>query len=128
MLLTHPWPIARPFIAGGVHTISLQFPRSLRKDRKYCACSQGFDLRAPENLCFGEQELIHARFSLSRTEPVPFTRAAKMRRESLVLQPLPLLRVVMRLVVMLGFATVSRLCLFRHKEGDARWRPFCIRC
>src|ERR1700680_4269376 len=56
MLLTHPWPIARPFIAGGVHTISLQFPRSLRKDRKYCACSRGFDLRAPENLCFGEQD------------------------------------------------------------------------
>jgi hypothetical protein len=25
MLLTHPWPIARPFIAGGVHTISLRF-------------------------------------------------------------------------------------------------------
>src|ERR1700730_18061165 len=24
MLLTHPWPIARPFIAGGVHTISLE--------------------------------------------------------------------------------------------------------
>ena len=22
MLLTHPWPIAKPFIAGGVHTIS----------------------------------------------------------------------------------------------------------
>src|ERR1700692_3230142 len=71
MLLAHPWPIARPFIAGGVHTISLQFPGSLRKDRKYCACSRGFDLRAPENLCFGEQDLIHARFSLSRTEPVP---------------------------------------------------------
>jgi hypothetical protein len=25
MLLTHPWPIGKPFIAGGVHTISLSF-------------------------------------------------------------------------------------------------------
>jgi hypothetical protein len=30
-----------------------------------------FDLRAPENLIFGHQQLIYARFSLSRIEPVP---------------------------------------------------------
>jgi hypothetical protein len=29
-------------------------------------------LRAPENLSFGRQQLTNARFSLSRTEPVPF--------------------------------------------------------
>jgi len=31
-----------------------------------------FDERAPENLRFGRQQLTNARFSLSRTEPVPF--------------------------------------------------------
>ena len=31
-----------------------------------------FDLRAPEKLTFSSQQLIYARFSLSRTEPVPF--------------------------------------------------------
>jgi len=31
-----------------------------------------FDLREPANLSFGGQQLICARFSLSRTEPVPF--------------------------------------------------------
>jgi hypothetical protein len=29
-------------------------------------------LRAAENLSFGQQQVINARFSLSRTEPVPF--------------------------------------------------------
>jgi len=31
-----------------------------------------FDERAPENLRFGRQQLTNARFSLSRTEPMPF--------------------------------------------------------
>jgi len=31
-----------------------------------------FDFRARENLRFGRQQLIYARFSLSRTDPVPF--------------------------------------------------------
>src|SRR5713226_8872507 len=52
---------------------SPRFSGSLRKNRKYCACSRSlFDLRAPEKLTFGRQLLIYARFSLSRTEPVPF--------------------------------------------------------
>jgi hypothetical protein len=39
---------------------------------KYCACSRVFfDLRAPEKLSFGRQQLIYARFSLLRFEPVP---------------------------------------------------------
>src|ERR1039457_2555351 len=52
---------------------SPQFSRSLRRNRKYCAYSRTlFDLRAPENLSFGRPQVINARFSLSRTEPVPF--------------------------------------------------------
>ena len=44
-----------------------------RKDRKYRACSRTLsDLRAPEKLRFGRRQLIYARFSLSRIEPVPF--------------------------------------------------------
>src|ERR1700730_6632332 len=36
MLLTHPWPIARPFIAGGVHTISLERLWIFRSDQRNC--------------------------------------------------------------------------------------------
>ena len=52
---------------------SPRFPRSLPKTRKYCACSRiFFPKRGPERLGFGRQQLIYARFSLSRIEPVPF--------------------------------------------------------
>ena len=48
------------------------FPHNLRKNRKYCARSRSFfDLRVPEKLRFGQQQLIYARFSLLRIEPVP---------------------------------------------------------
>jgi hypothetical protein len=47
--------------------------RSLWKNRKYCAYWRILlILRAPENLSFGQQQLINARFSLSRIESVPF--------------------------------------------------------
>src|SRR5258708_2171829 len=39
-----------------------------------------FGLRAPENLRFGSQELIHAGFSLPRNEPVPFARSQGCHR------------------------------------------------
>src|SRR5208282_7853 len=57
--------------------------RSLEKNRKYCACSRSlFDLRASENLSFGQQQLIIARFSLSRIEAAPL-RARQVRIGSL---------------------------------------------
>src|SRR5208282_5767018 len=59
---------------------SPRFPRSLRETRKYCACSRiFFDLRAPEKRRFGRQQLTYARFSLSRTEPVPFSPSPAKR-------------------------------------------------
>jgi hypothetical protein len=40
---------------------------------RFFVCSRiSFDLKALEKLRFGCQQLIHARFSLSRIEPVPF--------------------------------------------------------
>src|SRR3984893_17953773 len=42
MLLTHPWPIARPFIAGGVHTISPRFEAFSMDDRKKRVVGFGF--------------------------------------------------------------------------------------
>ncbi len=60
---------------------SPRFSRSLRINRKYRARSRSlFDLRAPENLRFGRLQLILARFSLSRTEPVPFPHRLRKER------------------------------------------------
>src|SRR6202051_330637 len=52
MLLAHPWPIARPFIAGGVHTISLRFEAFSEDHRKKRAFEGVCDnLEAPACLC-----------------------------------------------------------------------------
>jgi hypothetical protein len=44
-----------------------------RKTRWAIACSRiFFNMRAPEKLSFSRPQVIYARFSLSRIEPVPF--------------------------------------------------------
>jgi hypothetical protein len=68
----HPAPPSSP-----------QFSRSLRKTQKYCACPRVFfDLRAPETLKFGRQQLTYADSLYRESSRCPFATSSTKRTHS----------------------------------------------